>query len=153
MTTPVPWPSESDVRARWNALIEKKASREQVHDWTVPWVEGDWPSGPVPRRVLTALEELHGFTMAYDPQTPHLIHHGPPGVYVKTHQDIIDGFARWCAAMTLRPTMPQTALLGGHHDNLIVVLIDNATRVIRFDPFAGDVVRSENRQVAVHASQ
>lgn len=45
--------------------------------------------------ILTALQSLHGFTMAFDPATPHLVHHGPPGTYVRTLDEIRSELARW----------------------------------------------------------
>jgi len=45
--------------------------------------------------VGSALQYLHGFTMAFLPETPHLIHHGPPGEYVKSKEDIRVEFNRW----------------------------------------------------------
>ena len=78
------------------ALAEGALTREQVHEWTRPWVEGDatgWHNGL--GHVQNGLQHLHGYSMAYEPDTPHLIHHGPPGVYVKTRGDILADLARW----------------------------------------------------------
>lgn len=91
------WPSRDDVTSRWIALIEGLVTREEVHDWTVPWVEGEGDVVGPPSDVMvgTALQNLHGFTMAYLPETPNLIHHGPPGIYVKSLDDIKGAFEWW----------------------------------------------------------
>jgi hypothetical protein len=74
---------------------------------TVPWVEGEagaaQDSGPM---ILTALQSLHGFTMACHPATPHLVHHGPPRTYLRTIEDIRAELARWearCAEYDREP--------------------------------------------------
>lgn len=96
MTSDKPWPSVAEVEAKWVALVRGTLTREQVHEWTIPWVEGDgagWNRGL--GHVEDGVQTLHGFSMSYDPATPHLIHHGPPGVYVKTKEDIVAELARW----------------------------------------------------------
>ncbi len=90
------WPSRSEIKARWFAILDGSCSREDVHGWTVPWVEGEGPSfPPTDTMVGTALQMLHGFTMAFNTATPHLIHHGPPGFYVRSLDDIRDDFDCW----------------------------------------------------------
>lgn len=87
-----------EIERRWQALMTGETSREQVHDWTVPWVEGTLASEPsTDLMVAGALQTLHGFTMAHLPETPNLIHHGPPGVYVKSEADIRTEFEYWRA--------------------------------------------------------
>ena len=97
VTSDSTWPSEGDIEAQWVALIKGERTREQVHEWTIPWVEGDAPGWHEGLRhiFLTGLTTLHGFSMAHDPAAPRLVHHGPPGVYVKTDEDIAAGLARW----------------------------------------------------------
>ena len=92
------WPSEEDVEAHWVALIVGTLTREQVHEWTVPWVEGDaagWHGGL--EHVLDGLTTLHGFSMAYDPTTPHRVHHGGSGPFVRSDADIVAELDRWRA--------------------------------------------------------
>lgn len=43
----------------------------------------------------SALQVLHGFTLASDPETPNLVHHGPPGVYRKSLADIRSDLEYW----------------------------------------------------------
>lgn len=35
------WPQRSEVDQAWREVIASARSRESVHDWTVPWIEGD----------------------------------------------------------------------------------------------------------------
>ena len=90
------WPSRDEVETRWREVLDGSRSREEVHDWTVPWVEGDLGAGPAEDGMVSgALYTLHGFTMAYLPETPNLIHHGPPGMYVKSMEQIQLDLDRW----------------------------------------------------------
>lgn len=60
MSDPSP-PSRAEVAAQWTALIKGKTTREAVHAWAVPWVEGDAPvEDPM---ILSALTYLHGFDL------------------------------------------------------------------------------------------
>jgi hypothetical protein len=70
-------------------------TREQAHDWTVPWVEGEGSPHPADRMVEGVLQSLHGVTMAYDSAAPCQVHHGPPGTYVKSMGDIQADHQRW----------------------------------------------------------
>lgn len=63
----------------------------------MPWVEGD--AEPLPDVMVNgAMTSLHGFDMASDsPERPWLVHHGPPGVYYRTFEDIRVGLEAWRA--------------------------------------------------------
>jgi hypothetical protein len=89
------WPTRDEVRARWHGVLDGSLTREQVHAWTVPWVEGAAPGWPLDGPVESAMQTLHGFTMASDPATPHLVHHGPPGVYLKSPAEMRSDLERW----------------------------------------------------------
>jgi len=83
------WPSRSTVEAVWRAVANGERTREDAHVWTLrwvePWVDGSSPDpGPGEVMVESGLQNIHGFSMAYNPESPHLIHHGPPGIYVRT---------------------------------------------------------------------
>ena len=78
-------------------MADGSLRRELAHEWSVPWVEGDAePSSDV--MVNRAMTSLHGFDMASsNPERPSLIHHGPPGVYYRTLDDIRVGLVEWRA--------------------------------------------------------
>ena len=69
-------------------------TREEVHNWAIPWVEG-CPPRCEDAMVSLAMLYLHGFTMAYNPEARNLIHHGPPGVYVKSVVEIQADLDHW----------------------------------------------------------
>lgn len=59
------WPVREEVGRRWQALMTGEMSRDEVHEWTLPWVEGTAGSVPSPDLMVGgALQTLHGFTMA-----------------------------------------------------------------------------------------
>lgn len=105
------WPRREEIERRWRALLDGSMTREEVHKWTLPWVEpwvdgyedGPWPDG----MINGALQTLHGFSMAYLPETPNLIHHGPPGDYLKSHDDIQREFDAWLSEDHTSPPHPQ----------------------------------------------
>ena len=90
------WPSRASVEAAWRAVIAGARTRESVHDWSVPWVEGD--AGNVRPRdpmVLTGLQSLHGLDMTALPATPNLVSHGGSGNYVLSEQEVVASLERW----------------------------------------------------------
>jgi len=77
-------------------------SREAAHEWSVQWVEpwraqrgGDNDLHVGDPRVWDALLHLHGFDMTSQPERPNLVWHGPPGIYVHSHQHIVAELSRW----------------------------------------------------------
>lgn len=58
------WPERGEVDEAWRALISGARSREDVHDWTVPWVEGQLDVGP-PEDLMVGngLQYLHGLDL------------------------------------------------------------------------------------------
>lgn len=46
--------------------------------------------------VVTGLDYIHGLDMAYS-DVPHLVHHGKPGTYLLTIEEVGDRFAHWLA--------------------------------------------------------
>lgn len=89
------WPTRDEVGAAWHGLLDGSLTREKVHDWAVPWVEGAEVGQPPDGLVESAMQTLHGFTMTFDPATPHLVHHGPPGTYLKSAADMRSDLDRW----------------------------------------------------------
>lgn len=86
-------PTRAVVEARWMALIEGQATRDEVHAWAAPWVEFDPFIGqPL---VESALQSLHGFDLTRDPEQPNLLTHGGEGEFVHSDADIADGLSRW----------------------------------------------------------
>lgn len=102
MTGAVGWPSRREVESWWLAILDGTASREEIHDRTVPWVEGKLAVGPshdIP--VGMAVQYLHGFTLVRDPDAPHGVRHGGPGEYLKSLDEVRMDLEYWraqCAA-------------------------------------------------------
>ena len=93
------WPTRPTVERVWRAVAAGAKSREDAHDWTVPWVEGEaGHERPGDLMVETGLQHVHGLDMAYCPETPHLIHHGPPGIYVRTLEVVRVDLESWLDA-------------------------------------------------------
>jgi hypothetical protein len=94
MTSSVPpLPGRAEVEDVWESLLARRITREDAHDWTVPWVEG--VIGEANPMVLGGLEHLHGFDLRYDPERPGVAQHGRGGPYMHSEQDIADALARW----------------------------------------------------------
>ena len=91
---PPPPPTRGQIVSRWLALIEGRTSREAVHEWSAQWVE-DQDAHVGDPMVWNALLHLHGFDTAYQPERPSLVRHGPPGLYVHSHQHIVAELSRW----------------------------------------------------------
>jgi hypothetical protein len=88
-------PTRADVEARWRDIVAGRRSREDVHAWTRPWVEGD---GNVEDPLVSlGLSYLHGFDMTVRPAEPHLVGHGmePGRVYCKSDVLIAEELASW----------------------------------------------------------
>jgi hypothetical protein len=92
------WPLRAEVVAAWRAVIAGERTRESVHDWSVPWVEGEFAIGP-PRDLMagTGLQYLHGLDMTADPGSPGLIGHGGSGRYVLSGDEMAGTLAHWLA--------------------------------------------------------
>ena len=92
MSDPSP-PSRAEVAARWTALTKGETTREAVHAWAVPWVEGDVPvEDPM---ILSALTYLHGFDLTRHPDHPAWAAHGGDGHYLHSRAHIADELTRW----------------------------------------------------------
>jgi hypothetical protein len=88
-------PTRAEVEARWRDLLAGSCSREEVHAWTRPWVEGDCKAeDPL---VSIGLTHLHGFDMTATPAEPNLVFHGmePGRVYCKSEAQIADELVGW----------------------------------------------------------
>ncbi|MGV9383352.1 hypothetical protein ACWDRB_46585 [Nonomuraea sp. NPDC003707] len=107
--SPLPPPSREDAAARWRALAAGDMTREAVHAWAAPWVEGEGASADCPPLVLTALQYLHGFDLCRDPSRPGVVWHGPAGEgeWLHSPDDICDGLARWQEKCELYDADPQ----------------------------------------------
>ena len=97
-STETPWcgtpPDRAAVEALWAAVAAGSVAREVAHDWSVPWVEDDARSDDT--MVNTAMAHLHGFDMvSRDPDRPSLLHHGPPGVYYRTLEQVQQDLDHW----------------------------------------------------------
>jgi len=97
-----PAPTREQIEGRWLALIEGRVSREAVHEWSVQWVEPWRAQRGVDNDVYVddpmvwnGLLCLHGFDMTAQPERPNLVKHGPPGLYVHSHQHIVAELSRW----------------------------------------------------------
>ena len=90
------WPLRAAVEAAWREVIAGERTRESVHDWAAPWVEGKVPVGP-PRDLLagSGLQYLHGLDMTSMPETPNLISHGGPGGYVLSADEVAARLEYW----------------------------------------------------------
>lgn len=94
---PLP-PTRAEVAAQWRALIDGETTREAVHTWTVPWVEGEGAS--TEPLVSSALVRLHGFDLCRaDPNRPDMLRHGASGegAWLHSPEHITAEFARWQA--------------------------------------------------------
>lgn len=93
---PSGWPSRSDVETAWRAVASGQRSREDVHDWSVPWIEGDRDHATLPDPlVLTGLTYLHGLDMTVVPERPGALTHGGPGPYLLSDGEVADTLAQW----------------------------------------------------------
>nr|WP_144298868.1 hypothetical protein [Streptomyces sp. TLI_235] len=93
---PLP-PGRAEVAGQWRALIAGDVTREAVHAWAAPWVEGEGAFVDLAPLVVAPLQYLHGFDLCRDPARPGLLWHGRAGEgeWVHSADDIADGFARW----------------------------------------------------------
>lgn len=90
------WPLRSALEAAWRQVIAGERTRESVHDWSGPWVEGKAKVGP-PRDVMvgTGLQYLHGLDMTAAPALPNLISHGGSGSYVLSDSEVAARLEHW----------------------------------------------------------
>jgi hypothetical protein len=59
------WPYRSEVDQAWREVIAGARSRESVHDWSVPWVEGDLAHGRASDLMVSnGLQYLHGLYLS-----------------------------------------------------------------------------------------
>jgi hypothetical protein len=90
------WPSRSSVETAWRQVISGDRTRENVHAWSAPWVEGSVGVGrPHDVMVGTGLQYLHGLDMTADPGSPSVIGHGGPGSYVLSDHEVRAHFEHW----------------------------------------------------------
>ncbi|MGW2946818.1 hypothetical protein [Streptomyces sp. NPDC001226] len=107
--TPPP-PARVEVAAQWRALAHGEVSREAVHAWAVPWVEGEGASADFEDPlVVAALQYLHGFDLCHDPGRPGVVWHGRSGEGEWHHSpdDINSGLTRWQEACALYDADPR----------------------------------------------
>jgi hypothetical protein len=103
-------PGRVEVAACWHALAEGEVTREEMHAWAVPWVEGDGAvadfEDPL---VVTALQYLHGFDLCQDPARPGFLWHGASGdgEWYHSLDAIVGGLARWQENCALYDADPQ----------------------------------------------
>ncbi|MFC9249474.1 hypothetical protein ACFT7S_37140 [Streptomyces sp. NPDC057136] len=103
-------PGRAEVAARWSALASGEVTREAVHAWAFPWVEGEGAFTDFEEPlVLTGLQYLHGFDLCRDPGRPHIVRHGTlgEGEWVASLDDIIGRFAHWQEQCALYDADPQ----------------------------------------------
>jgi hypothetical protein len=71
-------------------------TRESVHDWSVPWVEGSAGAGPPSDTMVgTGLQYLHGLDMTALPDSANLSSHGQPGCYVLSDDEVVTRLEHW----------------------------------------------------------
>jgi hypothetical protein len=101
-------PTRADVEARWLDILARRRSREVVHDWTQPWVEGEGRlADPL---VSIGMTYLHGYDLSARPGEPHLVRHGiaPGRAYCKPEATIADELAAWQQSGALFDSGPAT---------------------------------------------
>jgi hypothetical protein len=54
------FPDRAEVEAKWEAVIDGRLTREEVHDWAEPFVLDERSDDVM---VLAALQQLHGFDL------------------------------------------------------------------------------------------
>jgi hypothetical protein len=87
-----------EVHTKWLALVNGQVTREEIHDWTVPWVEGDAELPDDEPLVSSALQTLHGYQALRS-------NDGSPG-YLRSDEDVAQGLAKWradCSAFDADP--------------------------------------------------
>jgi hypothetical protein len=90
------WPLRAAVEAAWREVIAGERTRESVHDWSVPWVEGE-AAHRRPKDLMagSGLQYLHGLDMTAKPETPGLVSHGGPGIYVLSADEVAARLEYW----------------------------------------------------------
>ena len=90
------WPVRSSVEAAWREVIAGERTRESVHDWSVPWVEGEAAHvRPNDLAAANGLQYLHGLDMKAKPETPNLVHHDGSGSYVLSADEVAARLDEW----------------------------------------------------------
>jgi hypothetical protein len=101
-------PSREEVERNWRALIDGTLSREEVHRWTLPWVEGsETPHDPL---VNTAVQSLHGFDLSSPiAGESRRVHHGLEDgwEYIRSMADIASELNRWLGNLEAFDRDPQ----------------------------------------------
>jgi hypothetical protein len=93
------WPDRHLVRAVWEAVIEGRTSRESAHSWSTTWMERAI-TRPKDLMVAVAIDHIHGFDMASLPHSPGLVHHGGPGVWIRSIDEILRDYRSWLLKCT-----------------------------------------------------
>ena len=86
-------PTRLDVESKWSAVVDGRISREAAHDWAEPLMLADYQTQP-DTMVMQALQHLHGFDLSQG-DDERLVHHGPPGTYVRPPEDIAAELEAW----------------------------------------------------------
>jgi hypothetical protein len=101
-------PSREEVERHWRALIDGTLSREEVHRWTLPWVEGsETPHDPL---VNAAVQSLHGFDLSSPiAGESRRVHHGLEDGwdYIRSMADIASELDRWLGDLEAFDRDPQ----------------------------------------------
>ncbi|WP_158711287.1 hypothetical protein [Streptomyces sp. NRRL S-1824] len=103
-------PGRVEVAVQWQALAQGEVTREAVHAWARPWVEGEAAladfEDPL---VVTALQYLHGFDLCQASGGPGVVWHGASGEGEWCHSlDAITGeLTRWQEKCALYDADPQ----------------------------------------------
>jgi hypothetical protein len=92
--TPEGFPDRAEVEAKWEAVIDGRLTREEVHDWAEPFVLDERSDDMM---VLTALQQLHGFDLTGDRSGDpfKVTHHGPPGQYIRSIEEVAAQLTKW----------------------------------------------------------
>ena len=87
-------PTREEIEGKWNSLIAGKASRLEIHDWAAQWVDS---ASILPEDIMitNALQQLHGFDIASDPDDEDRMKHGGRGRYMHSFDHISRAFAEW----------------------------------------------------------
>lgn len=93
---PVAGPTREDVQHHWCQLIDGTLSREELHMWAGPWIEGKKDcDDPI---VRLGLQHLHGFDLSRPTGTSRVLqqHGGGPGrVYLRSDAQIAAELKQW----------------------------------------------------------
>jgi hypothetical protein len=103
-------PARSDAKERWQALLEGRTTRREVHEWAALWVE-ERDSEVEDPMLRNALQHLHGFDLTYDSGNPRVMRHNKGGErYVHSDEEVADALAQWEANCRLYDSDPAAYL-------------------------------------------